>query len=329
MTVTKASSFGEVLKSILKNYFAILEKRAKPKFFYAKQEHLLDEKILKAYECMQSCKLCERKCCVNRKVKITQAEVTQAEALKALDKATLGYCQIGNKMCVSSWFAHYGEESFFVPSFTIFFWGCNFRCVFCQNWTISQRYEPPIMLSPAKLAEIIEQHSYCKNINFVGGEPTPQLPFILETLKHTRASMPVIWNSNFYMSREAMNLLSGIVDVYLSDFKYGNDECALKLSNVMNYVEIVKRNHLLASKDAELVVRHLVLPGHVDCCTKPILKWLAKIKDKAIINIMDQYRPDFLVLKERAYKELRRSVSPTELEEVINYAKRLRLNFIF
>ena len=295
------------LKSCLKNYFLILEGKKKPKFLIAKEKGLLSKKIEKAYKMLESCQLCERRCKVNRKEKE-------------------GFCKVKDKMLISSFFDHYGEEPFFIPSFTVFFWSCTFECVYCQNWTISQRYEKPFAFEPEELAKVIEKHSYCKNVNFVGGEPTPQLPFILKTLSFLNVDLPLIWNSNFYMSEEAMKLLKGIVDVYLSDFKYGNDECAERLSKVKNYTSVVKRNHLLASNDSELVIRHLVLPNHIECCTKPILEWIAKkLKRKVIVNLMDQYRPEY---KAFSYKEIARKLTRKEFEEAITYAKELKLNFI-
>jgi putative pyruvate formate lyase activating enzyme len=128
------------------------------------------------------------------------------------------------------------------------------------------------------------------------------------------------------MSEKTMKLLDGVVDMYLSDFKYGNNECAKQLSKVENYFEICARNHLLAAKQAELTIRHLVLPNHVDCCTKPVLKWIAEnMRTNSIVNIMDQYRPAY---KAKEYMDIRQPVSKTEIEEAINYAKKLKLNFV-
>lgn len=286
----------------LKRYFSILEGKEKPRFKLVK----LDNKIKQAYKILESCELCERKCHTNRKLQE-------------------GYCKVKDKMLVSSYFDHYGEEPFFIPSFTIFFWSCTFSCQYCQNWSISHRFEKARIIEPEELAKIIDQHSYCKNINFVGGEPTSYLPFILQTLKQIKSNLPVIWNSNFYMSRRSMNLLRGVVDVYLSDFKYGNDECAERLSKVRNYLAVVKRNHLLASKDAELVIRHLILPNHVECCSKPILEWISRNIKNCIVNIMDQYRPEFNAYK---FPEINRNITEEEFLEVIDYAKQLKLNFI-
>ncbi len=291
----------------LKNYFLILKKEKKPSFKVAREKGILDKKIKDAFKILKRCELCERKCKVNR-------------------YKDFGFCRLPAKMLVSSYFVHLGEEPFFVPSFTIFFYSCNFGCVFCQNYGISQRLEKAIEMKEKDLAKIIDKHGYCKNVNFVGGEPTPHLPFILKTLKYVKIDIPVVWNSNFYMSKKAMYLLKDVVDVYLSDFKYGNDECAKRLSNVENYTKIVKRNHLLALKHAEIVIRHLVMPNHIECCSKPVLEWISKnIGKRAIVNIMDQYRPEF-----RAFEyEISRRITKKEFEEVINYAKQLDLNFIF
>lgn len=292
----------------LSRYFAILQGKKKPKFIIARQNGLLDKKIEEAEKILESCELCERKCRVNRL------------------RGERGFCELQDKMLISSYFDHFGEEFFLIPSFTIFFWSCTFSCQYCQNYAISQRLEKPQEVTEEELTKIIDKHSYCKNINFVGGSPTPQLPFILKTLSLIKIEKPIVWNSNFYMSLKSMGLLKGMVDIYLSDFKYGNDKCAERLSKVKNYTYVVKRNHLLASKDAELVIRHLVLPGHVECCSKPILKWIAsKLKDRVIINIMDQYRSCYNAYK---FPEINRSLSREEFESVLKYAKKLGLNFI-
>ena len=293
------------LHLLLKRYFAVLSGSAKPKF---KLLGNLDEKIKEAKNSLKNCVLCERNCKVNR---------------LADEK---GYCQITKNMLVSSFFEHFGEEYFLVPSFTIFFWSCNFSCQYCQNWNISQRFERPKKITPVQLASIIDKHARCKNVNFVGGEPTPQLPFILEALSNIHSNMPIVWNSNFYLSKKAMALLHGVIDIYLSDFKYGNDNCAKRLSKVKNYTKIIKRNHLIAAKDSELVIRHLMLPGHLECCTKPILKWIAdNLRNKAVVNLMNQYTPCWKAFQ---YREISRYLSDEEFTQATNYAEKLKLSLV-
>jgi putative pyruvate formate lyase activating enzyme len=128
------------------------------------------------------------------------------------------------------------------------------------------------------------------------------------------------------MSENTMKLLDGVIDMYLSDFKYGNDDCGRHLSKVENYFEVCARNHHAAIEQAELTIRHLVLPDHVECCTKPVLEWVAKnVRTKAIVNIMDQYKPAY---KANEYMDIRRAVTKTEVQEAINYAKKLKLNYV-
>lgn len=296
----------DIVRAALSGYFDILHDKAKPRF--KKNYRLLNPKIEKALRIIKSCELCERKCNINRV------------------KAELGTCKVGKKAIVNSYFTHLGEEYFFVPSFTIFFWSCTFSCQFCQNWTISQRLETGVMYDPEDLGAIIDKNSHCKNINFVGGEPTPHLPFILQTLKHVRSSMAVVWNSNFYMTEKSMEILKDMVDVYLSDWKYWSNDCAQRLSTIPNYLDVVKRNHILAFKDAELVIRHLVLPNHFECCTKPILEFISEnFGDKVVVNIMDQYRPEY---RANEHEDINRRLIPEEFDKVIQLAKKLNLNYI-
>lgn len=285
------------------NYLRILSDNAKPRFKSA----YLDIKIKEAMGVLKKCELCERKCGVNR------------------TRGKLGFCKAEKHLLVTSMFNHWGEEPFLVPSFTVFFWSCTFSCQFCQNWPISQRLESPREMSEKELAEAID-NCRCKNVNFVGGEPTPYLPFVLKTLKHVKKDVPVVWNSNFYMSEKSMGILKDVVDVYLSDFKYGNNRCGERLSKVKNYFDVVSRNHIMAKKDSELVIRHLVLPNHIKCCTKPVLDFVAdNFKDNVIVNIMNQYRPEY---NAEQYKDINRCLKDGEFEGAIKYAEKLGLNFI-
>ncbi len=223
-----------------------------------------------AKEMVKGCELCERNCGVNR------------------ENGEKGYCEV-KEARISSEFLHMGEEKELVPSHTVFFAGCNFGCVFCQNYEISQLKQGR-ELPPEILADKIES-SGGKNVNWVGGDPTPNLPYIFEALQKMEKPLPQIWNSNMYVSEKCMKLLSQLMDVYLTDFKYGNDDCARKLSDVENYTLVLRRNHLIAEKTGDLIIRHLVLPGHLECCTKPLLEWIDSNLDDPKVNIMTQYRP--------------------------------------
>jgi len=294
----------------LKNYYAILAGKKRAKFWKANLDKLIEE----VREIMKSCELCERKCKVNRL------------------KGEIGHCKVPNKMLISSEFLHFGEEPFFVPSHTIFLMGCTMHCQFCQNYTISQWLEKGYEIFPEILALKIEERKMqgSKNVNFVGGEPTPYLLFILQTLKelkNLKVNLPIIWNSNFYMSEKTMNILNQIIDVFLSDFKYGNNRCAKDISLVENYFDIISRNHLLAK--GEIVIRHLILPNHIKCCSFPILEWISNnLGKKCIVNLMDQYYPCYNILKKEKFRSLRRRITLKEFEEVKKRAEELNLIYI-
>jgi putative pyruvate formate lyase activating enzyme len=129
-----------------------------------------------------------------------------------------------------------------------------------------------------------------------------------------------------YLTPEGLSLILHVMDIWLPDFKYGSDKCALKYSVAPRYWEVVARNFLaICRRREDIIVRHLVLPGHVECCTKPVLKWLAENCNHALVNIMQQYRPDYLVVKLDKYKEIRRRVTEREMQEAYRYATELGL----
>ena len=275
------------------------------------EKSYLDLKIEIAKRIMENCHFCTRRCGVNRKA------------------GKLGYCRCGPSITVSSMFEHMGEEPELVPSGTIFTLGCTMRCLHCQNWTISQWYEKGETYKPEDLAREVERlrRSGCRNINLVGGEPTPWLEQWLKTFKHVNLNVPVVWNSNSYYSEETAKLLAGFVDVYLLDFKYGPNKCAEKISDAPKYWEVCTRNHLYAKNYGELIIRVLVLPEHLECCLKPILNWISKnLGASTRTNVMFQYRPEW-----RAHEipELRRRLTRNEMEKAIRIAKEAGLtNFI-
>ncbi|MFW6142108.1 MAG: radical SAM protein [Candidatus Saliniplasma sp.] len=245
-----------------------------------------------AHEMLRNCELCEKNCGADR------------------ESGEKGYCGVLESN-ISSEFLHFGEERVLIPSHTVFFSGCNFECVFCQNWEISQRGDGGY-IEPKTLAFKLDKSSG-KNINWVGGDPTPNIAYILGVLSHMDSPLPHIWNSNMYLSEDGMNLLAKLIDVYLTDFKYGNDECAERLSGIKNYTDIVKRNHKIAEKTGDLIIRHLVLPDHIECCTIPLLEWIDEELSSPAVNIMTQYRPSY---RADRYPEINRYLSSKELETI-------------
>ncbi len=272
----------------------------------------LDLKVMLVKEIVRACRLCEHSCGVNRY------------------RGEVGRCGLDANVRVATAFLHMGEEAPLVPSGTIFFTGCSFKCVFCQNWDISTNPHNGYLVTPRELADIaVRLYSEgARNINYVGGNPDQQLHVILESLRYMEVNVPLLWNSNMYMSLEALKLLLDIIDIWLPDFKYGNDKCALRLSKVPRYFEIVSRNHKLAHEKGDMIIRHLVLPNHVECCTKPVLRWIADNCPRALVNIMGQYRPEHLVaLHPEEYRDISRRPHHSEMEEAFRYAKELGVCF--
>lgn len=284
-----------------------LEELGEPEYSF------LDVKIAIARRMLRSCEICERRCRVNRL------------------GGERGFCFMDKDVIVHTYFLHMGEESVLVPSGTIFYGGCNFRCVFCQNWDISQ--ENPrngIKVTPRILAKIQEElrRSGARNINHVGGDPTPHLPFILESLKYMDINVPQLWNSNMYLTVESMKLLKDVIDIWLPDFKYGNDKCAMRYSYAPRYFEIVTRNlKMVHDEGDEIIIRHLVLPNNLECCTRPILEYIAENLPRALVNIMDQYRPEYHVARNPGkWPEISRRLRHSEIEEAFRIAREAGLN---
>lgn len=286
--------------------------------------NLLDLKVELANRSLGRCEICEWRC---------QADRANGER---------GKCGVLDSR-ISSDFLHYGEEPPLIPSYTIFFSGCNFRCVFCQNFDISTNASGGMKIPPQLLAQRIakkfgpgaesEIHRTfggrrllgAVNVNWVGGDPTPNLAYILEVLRHSSTNLPQVWNSNMYLTERSMELLNGVVDVFLTDFKYGSDSCAKRLSGAQNYVEVVSRNHLLAAGQAEVMVRHLVMPNHVECCSKPVLRWIAENIPNSLVNVMDQYRP---VHRAFEHKDIGRGLKASEFDEAHSFAKEIGLSLV-
>jgi putative pyruvate formate lyase activating enzyme len=178
---------------------------------------------------------------------------------------------------------------------------------------------------PAHLARLIEMRRKqgTTNVNFVGGDPTPHLHTILKVVNAMQGNLPVIWNTNMYMTPESMKLLEGVVDLYLADFRYGDDDHAKRYSGVDYYWLITTQNFTEAIKQADVLVRLLVLPGHVECCALPVMRWCAENLGKDIrFNLMFQYHPEYQAGK---FPEINRRLTAAEVARAREMAKKAGL----
>ncbi len=234
---------------------------------------------------------------------------------------------------IAWWGLHFGEEFPFVGdkgAGTIFFTGCNLRCVYCQNYQISQQGIGK-NYSLQELVEIILklQERGALNIDLV--TPTIWARQIKEALVEAKKNglrLPVLWNSNAYEEVEMLKTFEGLVDIYLPDFKYSDNELAFKYSGIKNYVEKAKAaikemqrqvGNLKLTKEgiAErgLLVRHLILPNNIKNSLKA-LEYLKEIDDNLYISLMSQYEP---IHRAKDFPELNQDITQKELDTVFNH----------
>ncbi len=286
----------------------------------------LNQKIERLFRILGSCEICPRKCHVNRL------------------KGEKGYCQLGFLPQVSAYHPHFGEERPLVGRFgsgTIFFTSCNLSCVYCQNYEISQlRIGEEI--SQEGLAEMMLnlQNRGCHNINLV--TPTPQVPQIVKSLSMAMEKglkIPLVYNTSSYDSISVLRLLNGIIDIYMPDARYSNDEIALKYSKAPRYFEIMKKaikemqrqvGDLILDENGiaikGLIIRHLILPNGLAGSEK-IFHFLVKdISANTFLNIMEQYYPCYQAFQ---YPELSRRITNEEYQETIKLAKKVGLKRLY
>ncbi|HEX2964210.1 MAG TPA: radical SAM protein [Syntrophorhabdaceae bacterium] len=266
---------------------------------------------------LRSCTICPRQCKVNRL------------------EGSVGFCHIAGKIIIAHAGPHYGEEppiSGTSGSGTVFFSFCNLRCLFCQNYQISQEGQGD-EISTDTLADtfIALQDKGCHNINLVS--PTPYIPHIitaLKTAKKNGLSIPVVYNTNAYESPRALKMLEGLIDIFLPDFKYWNDAIAEKLSGIPKEKPYAKhaKGAILEMKrqvgdlkivnglaQKGLLIRHLVLPGGL-AGTADVFRWVAEhLGTETQISLMSQYYPAY---KAQTFPILRRKIRQEEYDAATN-----------
>jgi putative pyruvate formate lyase activating enzyme len=282
----------------------------------------LERRIQLLNELLGECQLCPRECRVNRL------------------NGKIGYCGAGSELTISSAFAHFGEEPPLVGyhgSGTIFLAHCNLRCVFCQNDDISHRGRGEL-IGPSEMARTMLklQGLGCHNINFV--TPTHYVPRIVSSLPEAiemGLRLPIVYNCSGYESIEVVQLLDGIVDIYMPDAKFMDGACSKRYCNAPDYPEVLKtvlkemhrqvgdlaiNSNGIAEKG--LLIRHLIMPEGV-ASSEAILRFIAEeISVHSYVNIMDQYRPEYRACE---YPEIGRRIAQKEYVEAIQWAKRFGL----
>lgn len=272
-------------------------------------KELIDE----FYNLLSPCRICPRECKVDRL------------------KREVGNCKAGLEVKISSYHQHFGEEPPLVGkhgSGTIFFTHCNLHCVYCQNYEISQLgMGRQVILEELARMMLRLQNLGCHNINFV--TPTPWVPQIIKALiiaQEKGLNIPIVYNCGGYESVETLKLLEGIVDIYMPDIKYADNECAEKYSGVQEYWDVVrpalKEMHSqvgdlvvengIAKKG--LLIRHLVLPNNITGSKKCFEFISQELSKNTVVNPMAQYYPTF---KADQSQEINRCITAQEYQQVL------------
>jgi putative pyruvate formate lyase activating enzyme len=261
-----------------------------PNYLKTYKQGKLESKVEQLNRILFHCTLCPRQCKVNR------------------NKDERGFCGAGRDLRISSAFAHFGEESCLVGKFgsgTIFFSHCNLKCVFCQNYEISHQACGSITTKEKLSFYMLNLQSLgCHNINLVS--PTHFIPQITEALllaAKQGLNIPLVYNCGGYESEEIIDILEGVVDIYMPDAKFSSSESSRQFCGVADYFSnlksVLKKMHQqvgdLEAKDGiaykGLLIRHLVLPNGL-AGTRQIMEFIAReISLHTYINIMAQYRP--------------------------------------
>lgn len=268
---------------------------------------------------LEKCNICPQKCGVNR-IKYN------------------GKCGAGKNVKIALASLHYFEEPCISGkngSGTVFFSNCNLKCVYCQNYKISEKgFGKDISISHLADIFLSQQEKSANNINLV--TPTMYVPHIISAIKIAKSkglSIPIIYNSSGYESVDTIKSLSGYIDVYLPDFKYYFSDIAKRYSNVDNYFEVASSAILEMYKQVGdpvfdengiikrgMIIRHMILPNNVEN-SKMVLKWINdNLSNKIYISIMAQYFPTY---KACEYPEINRKITAEELDLVWDYASSL------
>jgi putative pyruvate formate lyase activating enzyme len=267
------------------------------------------DRIGRAHAHDRNCRLCEHRCGVDRSL------------------GERGFCKAGTTPRVFRHRVEYGEELELIPSHLFYLSGCDLRCGFCIAGLNAFDPSRGRALTSDFFNESVAwgRTQGARNLQWVGGEPTIHLPAILDVMSSCPDLPPVVWKSDFHGTPEAFELLDGVVDVYVADFKFGNDGCARRLAGIDNYVRVVTRNLLRVAARSRLIVRHLLLPGHDECCYRPVARWMAANLPRASFSLRDSYLPSW---RSGRFPEIAGPLDAQDGQRARDFADRIGLTVI-
>ncbi len=270
---------------------------------------LAGERAVRARELLAECRLCAHDCGVNRLAGET------------------GLCRAGAEPRFFSAQVEVADELELIPTFAAALSGCDLRCDFCitgdSSWNprAGGGFGAEAMAERAKAA----LRSGARTVMVLGGEPTIHLPAVLNLVSRLPATAKLVWKTNGHGSASARELLDGMFEVWLADLKFGNDACAQRLAKAPDYVRVVRENLRWAQAHSELIVRHLLMPGHAECCWRPVAEWLAEHLPGVKVSLRAGFWPAWHA---RRHAELQGAVTAAENDFAFGLAAELGLNLI-
>ncbi len=236
---------------------------------------LLDVKVELARRALSDCRLCPNDCGADRLA------------------GEVGACGVGAHAHVAASMVHLGEVGHLAPAWTIFLSGCTMRCAYCRKWELVAEPATGRRLDAEWFAGAASEArgDGARTLKLLGGTPEPHVYHVLNALRATAEPLPVVWESTMFMSPQCLRLVEGVVDLFVANVRYGNDECARELSGVDAYVEPALAALRNVMQWTDVTTRHLVLPGHIDCCTRPLAEMLEQVAPKIEMTLQLQYVP--------------------------------------
>ena len=268
-----------------------------------------DERIREVKEIMRSCTLCEFRCQIDRL------------------GGQAGVCRVHSNTYYLRDFINIWQELGPVPCYTILFNGCYFNCPYCILGYMIQQPQTGIIFHPEDFISRIKvlQENGINNIIFLGGEPVIHLLSLFGLLKYLPPYLKKTLYSYLYLPQKTIELLTGSFDLFLAEYRYGNDQCAMKYSSARNYTSTIQRNILYLKASSKIIIRHLMLPGHLECCYRPMVNWLADNMPEVKLSLGNEYIPAY---KARHFPEINRRVSDTEYQVAVRMAHERGLELI-
>jgi putative pyruvate formate lyase activating enzyme len=238
-----------------------------------------------------------------------------------------GPCHAGAETRCFSAQVEVSDELEIIPTFAVALGGCDLRCDFCitgaSSWNAAAGATFDVRAVATRAKRALEAGA--RTVMLLGGEPTIHLPAALEFVAEMPATAELVWKTNAHGSAEARALLEGMFNIWVADFKFGNDACAQRLAGIPDYVRVVRENLLWAREDSRLIVRHLLMPGHVECCWEPVAKWLAAEIPGVKVNLRCGFWPAW---HSRRHPELCRTPQAEEYAQARRIARGLSLRLI-